>query len=107
MIWDRATLLLRQNKSKKMARKQDIIYERLKRGETVYMKDDFYDMALRFYMSEDGREIYYRKFRMGYCFPGERRIDPKVSDTAYEVILGGEFITKEEYDEFDKLPPQY
>ena len=98
---------MHQRKSKKMAGKQDIIYEKLARGETVYMKDDFYDMALRFYLAENGREIYYRKFRKGYSFPGEKPIDPKQSNTAFEVTLGGELITKEEYDEFDKLPPQY
>lgn len=85
----------------------DIICQKFARGETVYMKDEFYEMALRFHKAKDGRVIYLRKFHNNHRFPEENPIDPKVSNTAFEVILGGEFITKEEYDEFDKVPPEY
>lgn len=89
-----------------MGANHNIIIEKLSRGETVYMKDEFYEMALRFYKTPDGREIYFRKFHNNHGIPEECSIDPKVSNTAFEITLGGEFITKEEYDEFDKLPPQ-
>ena len=91
-----------------MGANSDIICQKFARAETVYMKDDFYDMALRFYRNERGEECYFRKSRKNYGkWAAECPIDPKVSNTAFEVTLGGEFITKEEYDEFDSLPPQY
>ena len=84
----------------------DIIAEMLKNGETIYIKDDFYDMALRIFKDGDGAEHYFRKVRGGHSYSPEAPIDPRESDTANEVILGGEFITKEEYEGYDALPDE-
>lgn len=83
------------------------IAEMLKNGETVYIKDEFYEMALRIYKDDNGTERTYRKFRNNHAIPEEWPIDPRKDDTAFDVEMGGEFITKEEYDEFDKGDPVY
>lgn len=75
----------------------------LQRGEQVYMKDDFFDMALRIEREANGEINYWRKFRGGHSFSSEKPINPKISNTAIQVMLGGEFITKEEYDCYEFL----
>lgn len=81
--------------------KREKIREMLAKGETVYMADDFYEMALRFYKDADGQTVYFRKFRKGAGIAEEQPIDIKESATAFEVTLGGKFITKEEYEAYD------
>ena len=68
----------------------------LKEGKDAYMKDDFYDMAIRITIGEDGRERLYRKFTFD---PKEVELE-RGNETATQVQLGGEFITKEEYDRY-------
>ena len=60
-------------------------------GRTAYMKDDFYEIAIRIagptetYLKHKGR--------------GEVRV-PYDYETLNDVILGGEFISREEYESF-------
>lgn len=68
----------------------------LKEGKDVYMKDDFYDMAIRITVGEDGKERVFRKF----TFNAKEAEMEWGNETATQVQLGGEFITKEEYDRY-------
>ena len=67
------------------------IVQRIRQGETVYMKDDFYEVAIRLvgdydsYLKHKGKEEV--KVPHGY-------------DTVMEVEQGGEFISKEEYEAY-------
>lgn len=68
-----------------------IIHERISRGEEVYMKDDFYDVAIRL---ADSKTNYLK-----HKGKGEKEV-PHGYDLVFQVKLGGEFITKEEYDAY-------
>ena len=67
------------------------IIDRIRKGETVYMRDDFYDVAIR--LDGDWDEYLKHKGR------GEVKV-PHGYKLVLEIELGGEFITKEEYDAY-------
>ena len=75
---------------------------RLMRGEEVFIADEFHEMALRIFRNKDGQVFYCRKRHKGFAFPEELPIDPKQSNTAFEVMLGGKFISEQEFDSYDK-----
>lgn len=69
----------------------EIVVERLTNGETVYMKDDFYDAAIRLV---NGKESYLKH-------KGRNEIPvPHYNDTLCQIELGGEFISKDEYENY-------
>ena len=66
----------------------DTIARILKEGKEAYLKDDFYDVAIRI---ASGTETYLKH-------KGRKEVTvPRSYDLICEVILGGEFITEEEY----------
>lgn len=72
--------------------KPSILYERLESGKTVYVYDDFEDAAVRLVYS-DGETQAYLKHRNH----NEVKL-PQSYETICEIILGGEEISKQEYD---------
>ena len=67
------------------------IAELLDRGEQVYMKDDFYEVAIRI----ETPMVTWLKHR-----DHAEVLVPHGYDTACQIELGGEFITKEEYENY-------
>ena len=68
-----------------------IIKDILDRGEQVYMKDDFYEVAIRL----NGGKTSFLKHK------GKEEVEIDRSyDMFLEIKMGGEFITKEEYDAY-------
>lgn len=73
----------------------DKIYEMLNSGQTVYMFDDFYEVAIRILPSVDGKTRAYLKHK------GRNEVEvPPSYKTVFEIKLGGEFFTKEEYAQY-------
>ena len=69
----------------------DIICKCLAKGETVYLKDDFYDAAIRI---AGGTETYLKhKGRHEFHVPYSH-------DLLCQIELGGDFISKEEYENY-------
>lgn len=60
------------------------------RNKIIYMKDDFYEQALKM----DGSKRYLK-----FCGREEREVAFD-NDTAYQIRLGGDIISKEEYENY-------
>ena len=69
----------------------DTIARILKEGDEAYMKDDFYDAAIRI---ASGTETYLK-----HKGRGEVKV-PHSYDLVCEIILGGEFITAQQYQSY-------
>ena len=82
---------LQQDKDTNNKSNNEIIVERLQKGETVYMKDDFYDVAIRLVGSWDNYLKHKGRFEVQV---------PHGYDLVSQIELGGEFITKEEYENY-------
>ena len=66
-------------------------------SEVVYMKDDFYGIAIRFYKDGETMKLYMKHEHGG---TGKEREVPYGNEDAFNVRLGGDIITKEEYDRY-------
>ena len=69
----------------------DIIRQKILKGEIVYMEDDFYDVAIRLVGERDN----YLKHKGR----GEVQV-PHGYDLVCQIEMGGEFISKEDYEAY-------
>lgn len=74
----------------------DYIHNRLREDREVYLKDDFYGIALRLFPGEDGATRVFRKQR------GDGREEPvsPTNTTVVKIQLSGVFISEEEYQSY-------
>ena len=74
----------------------DYIHNRLRDGREVYLKDDFYGIALRLVPGEDGATQFFRRQR------GDGREEPvsPTNTTFVKIQFSGVFITEEEYHSY-------
>ena len=66
------------------------IFDMLHKEQIIYLKDDYYEAALRI----DGSKFYIK-----YKGREEEQIS-YVADIVYQIEHGGEFISKEEYENY-------
>lgn len=68
-----------------------IVTEKIQKGEVVYMKDDFYEAAIRLVGDYDS----FLKHR------GKEEVQvPHGYEVVMDIQMGGEFISKEEYEAY-------
>lgn len=73
----------------------DKIYEMLKKGQVVYMFDDFIEAAIRITPPVEGKSRAYLKHK------GRTEVELSPSyKTVFDIELGGKFFTQKEYAQY-------
>ena len=73
---------------------QSILRNKLISGETVYLLDDFEDVAIRLVYDGDNTKSYIKH-------KGRNEVNvPQSNETVCGIVLGGKEISKHEYDKY-------